>query len=423
MKNKNNKKTNLLTRILHDKKGIYVTTAMKIVIALVTGITVLTGSTYVVKDVVMPQTESKIVEEFDKDYSAEGSGSGGAGGSITGTRNGTIPEGCIYTLADGTILSAGTEIPPTPLTGDVYEEGDYKYIYNRDYDYDDVMCDYVDFGTEWSVVVTDTSKDLYGAIQSEIAGKPVTHLTYTFRFCEHLTSSPAIPCTVTSMEGTFLYCSSLLSAPYLPSNLTNMHSTFEECTSLKTYVGSADPDGDLSNYSLPNSVTYFNAAFRCCSSLTAAPNIPYSVIDMVSSFYGCSMLLDAPAIPDGVIDMSFAFADCSSLASAPVIPSGVASIAHTFGYCASLTSAPLIPNSVVDMTGTFESCGALTTAPIIPSNVEIMNDTFNFCTSLSGSLEVNAEPYSYENCLNSTQITSITGSCSQETKDALLATK
>ena len=69
MKNKNNKKTNLLTRILHDKKGIYVTTAMKIVIALVLGITILTGTTYVVKDVVMPQTEQKIVDAFDKDYS------------------------------------------------------------------------------------------------------------------------------------------------------------------------------------------------------------------------------------------------------------------------------------------------------------------------------------------------------------------
>ena len=74
MKNKNNKKTNLLTRILHDKKGIYVTTAMKIVIALVLGITILTGTTYVVKDVVMPQTEQKIVDAFDKDYSKGTSG-------------------------------------------------------------------------------------------------------------------------------------------------------------------------------------------------------------------------------------------------------------------------------------------------------------------------------------------------------------
>lgn len=55
--------------------------------------------------------------------------------------------------------------------------------------------------------------------------------------------------------------------------------------------------------------------------------------------------------------------------------------------------------------------------------VKSMYNTFSGCTSLTGTIEVNANPTSYDRCLQSTQITGITGSCSQETKDALMATK
>ena len=45
-----------------------------------------------------------------------------------------------------------------------------------------------------------------------------------------------------------------------------------------------------------------------------------------------------------------------------------------------------------------------------------------FC-SFFKTLEVNANPTYCTDCLESTKITGITGSCTQETKDALMATK
>ena len=108
----------------------------------------------------------------------------------------------------------------------------------------------------------------------------------------------------------------------------------------------------------------------------------------------------------------------SDIAGKPVI-----SMNQTFWGCASLTTAPTIPSSVTDMTHTFRNCRSLTTAPAIPSSVTSMSYTFSGCSSLTGTIEFNANPTYYDDCLKDTQITGITGSCSQETKDALLATK
>ena len=354
MKNKNNKKTSLLTRILHDKKGIYVTTAMKIVIAIVLGITTLTGTAYVMKDVVIPQTTNKLEEAFEKDYSAEGGGAGGSGlgGGSTTIRNGTIPGGCSYTPFGETIRGAGGEIPLTPSAGDVYKEEDYVYTYG---DHDE---------TGWSVTVADTSKSSYGMILSEIADKPVTTMYYTFDGCESLTTAPVIPDSVTDMEGTFSNCENLTTAPTIPGGVTNLSGTFAGCTGL-----------------------------------TAAPTIPGGVTDMTATFCGCTSLTTAPSIPDNIINMI-----------------------GTFSGCASLTAAPAIPDGVTNMTNTFSGCASLTAAPAIPDSVTNMPYTFCDCTSLSGSLECNADPEFYACCLSNTQITLITGSCSQATKDALLAT-
>lgn len=96
---------------------------------------------------------------------------------------------------------------------------------------------------------------------------------------------------------------------------------------------------------------------------------------------------------------------------------------NTFVNCTSLTTAPVIPNCVTSMNGTFVNCISLTTAPIIPSSLTDMSGTFFGCTSLTGTIEVNANPTSYNSCFSGTQITGVTGSCSQETKDALMTTK
>ena len=88
-----------------------------------------------------------------------------------------------------------------------------------------------------------------------------------------------------------------------------------------------------------------------------------------------------------------------------------------------MTEAPVIPSSVTDMDSTFDGCTALTQAPVIPDGVTIMNYTFLNCTSLTGTLTCNANPTWYVYTLKSTGITTIDGSCSKETKAALLITR
>ena len=78
---------------------------------------------------------------------------------------------------------------------------------------------------------------------------------------------------------------------------------------------------------------------------------------------------------------------------------------------------------LTNMSNTFQYCISLTTAPTIPNSVTSMLSTFEGCTSLTGTIEVNANPTFYKNCLKSTQITGIIGSYSQATKNNLMSTK
>ena len=168
------------------------------------------------------------------------------------------------------------------------------------------------------------------------------------------------------------------------------------------------------------SYTFYN----CCY-LTTAPVIPNSVTNMTCTFRECTQLATAPVIPSSVTDMSNTFNGCHSLATPPDMSNAnsVTYMGYTFKGCYSLATAPTIPNSVTSMYGTFQGCTSLTTAPTIPNDVTDMERTFYNCTSLTGTIEVNANPTDYDRCLYSTQITGITGSCSQATKNNLMSTK
>lgn len=78
---------------------------------------------------------------------------------------------------------------------------------------------------------------------------------------------------------------------------------------------------------------------------------------------------------------------------------------------------------VTDMSFAFASCSKMTKAPTVPETITDMTQAFAWCSSLSGTLTCNANPTSYDNALQSTQITAIDGACSEATKAALLATK
>ena len=287
-------------------------------------------------------------------------------------RSGIIPDGATYTPNGGTaIIGNGTNtFPNTPQTGDTYEEGDYKYTYNKGSYY----------GTEWSVVVKENTKTEYGEILSEIAGKPVTNMTSTFEGCESLTAAPTIPSSVTNMKSTFVNCTSLTTAPTIPSSVINMDGTFNGCTSLTTAPA------------IPNSVTSMEGTFSNCTSLTTAPTIPNSVTNMEYTFTCCTSLTTAPTIPSSVTNVESTFSGCSSLKT-------YVGSTDTDGDFSNYT----IPNSVTNMDSTFSGCTNLTTAPTIPSSVKYMGHTFEGCTSLTGTIEINANPRSYYNCFASTR--------------------
>lgn len=136
---------------------------------------------------------------------------------------------------------------------EIFETDDYLYLRKK-------------FNKGWSVRVKDTTKTSYGEILSEIAGKPVTSMSYTFSKCIFLTTVPLIPNSITSLFYTFSNCNSLKVAPTIPNSIKNMRGTF--CS---------------------------------CKSLTTAPVIPDSVTDMTYTFFGCASLtgtIEINATPD-----------------------------------------------------------------------------------------------------------------------------
>ena len=308
-------------------------------------------------------------DQFELDYNKDKQECEGTkGGAINREAGSVIPDGATYTPNGGTaLIGNGTNtFPNTPQAGDTYEEGDYTYKYNQHYGYNNRWA--LDSSQDgWGVRVKDNTKTTYGVIISEIAGQPVTTMSYTFYNCTSLTTAPTIP----------------------------------------------------------NSVTDMNYTFKGCASLTTAHAIPNSVTNMLGTFNNCTAITTAPAIPNSVTNMEYTFSGCTSLTTAPDMSNAnsVTNMNHTFDGCTSLTTATTISNSVTSMLCTFLKCESLTTVPTIPSSVTNMTSTFNGCTSLTGTIKVNANPGAYGSCLKSTQITGITGSCTQATIDALIATK
>ena len=183
-------------------------------------------------------------------------------------------------------------------------------------------------------------------------------------------SETTLPNSVTIMAHCFNGCTSLTAAPIIPSSVTNMGSCFRDCTSLRTAP------------IIPNDVTEMSYCFRGCTSLTTAPIIPNNVTAMGGCFYGCTSLTEAPVIPSRVIMFGECFEGCTSLRTAPIIPDNITGMSYCFRGCTSLTEAPVIPNNVTAMDHCFNDCTSLTTAPIIPNNVTYARDCFRGCTSL-----------------------------------------
>jgi len=150
-----------------------------------------------------------------------------------------------------------------------------------------------------------------------------------------------------------------------------------------------------------------------------------NVVNMDGTFY-YSGITEAPVIPETVTSMKGTFYN-SNLTQKPIIPNGVTDISYAFYGCTSLINAPIIPNSVTNMKGTFTNCTSLVNAPVIPESVIYMggastweNGAFEGCSNLNGIIEINANNLEiYKKSLKGTKIHWITGSISDELKQAI----
>lgn len=124
-----------------------------------------------------------------------------------------------------------------------------------------------------------------------------------------------------------------------------------------------------------------------------------------------------------VDDFGEAFYKCRNMIAAPEIPKSVTAMYAAFSGCNKLEKAPKIPDGVCFMDKAFCGCESLTTAPEIPKSVKHLEKTFAGCTAMEGTLVCHANLTTYEEALAGTQITAIEGSCTEETKQGLMATK
>lgn len=269
-------------------------------------------------------------------------------GTILSTGTYVIPEGGKYTAVDGTVYNPGDGFPETVTTGDEYQYQDYRYRYNQ-YRNDAMKWVTKESQNGWGVLYIG-SKSEASPILSHINNEPVTTMSYAFDYSHSgLTVAPIVPDTMTNMCHAFNYCRNLTTAPIIPDSVTNIEGIFYYCQSLKTYAGSTDADGDMTNYIIPSHIKNWNKAFYYCESIIKAPTIPEGVSEFDSTFYKCTSLTAIPKLPETARLLDF-----------------------TFCYCTGLN----------DVTGL-----------VLPKNIVRLYSTFSGCTNLTGTITINAEPW------------------------------
>ena len=190
--------------------------------------------------------------------------------------------------------------PTTVSDGDVYVYGDYEYRYNYAYvptqnnswvSFEEAIeVSYQLGGGEyysykipltdgWSARVLHTNKANYETPLSEINGKPLVSLQYTYGDCKMLQTPPTIPTTVIVMYGTF-YNSGITALPNISAcnNLKTLRSAFRNSKITR-----------VENFSIPASVVDMNCTFAD-TKIETAPVIPQNIIYMSETFLNCKNL-------------------------------------------------------------------------------------------------------------------------------------
>ena len=190
------------------------------------------------------------------------------------------------------------------------------------------------------------------AVPSTLSGKTVSEIYASCFENKTAITSVAIPNSVTSIgSDAFDGCSGLTKV-----NITDLAAWFN----IKFGNAYANPlyyahhlylnNTELTELTIPSSITQINACALCGASSITAATIPSSVTSIGSSaFHGCSGLTSI-TIPTSVTSIgSSAFGGCSGLTSI-TLPDGLTSIGvNAFGYCTGLTKI-YIPASVTTIT-------------------------------------------------------------------------
>ena len=190
----------------------------------------------------------------------------------------------------------------------------------------------------WGVRVIDTTKETYGPILENIAGKPITEVAGTFSGCTNMTTAPAIPSGVTTIGNlAFKGCTSLTKV-IIPSGVTTIGPgayAFHGCTSL-TSIG---PVGSGASIEIPDSVTSISQyAFSNCTNLTSI-TLPDSVTTLANYALQNNPNLTNLTLSKNITSIGdSAISGCSSLVNLH-IPLSVKTIGnHALSNCTSLTN-------------------------------------------------------------------------------------
>ena len=187
---------------------------------------------------------------------------------------------------------------------------------------------------------------------------------------------------------------------------------YDNCRWVITTQGTVACSGDirtLLDYTDPESsemgTKCFAYLFKNCTSLTAAPELPATILASScyhQMFYGCTSLTTAPELPSTSLAekcYSYMFYRCTSLTTAPELwATTLAPSCYScmFFGCTSLTTAPelwatTLTNSCYS--NMFYGCTSLTTAPALPAT-ELADfcytGMFQGCTSLTTPSELPA---------------------------------
>lgn len=192
-----------------------------------------------------------------------------------------------------------------------------------------------------------------------------------------LESIAGIP--VTSVSYTFAGCKKITAAPDIPKSVLYMQGTFMDC--------------ELLNHvpKLPDSLKDLSHAFNNCFALTKIPKLPNSITNMAATFYGCKSLTKIPKLPEEVTNLDSAFESCQSLVEGPEIPKNVTCLDFAFLGCLSLKTVPKLPDNIITMSYAFGECKKLTSRIIVPKNVEKIERAFTRCLSLKTVIIKNPE--------------------------------